>query len=165
MKAVLHSVKTQHQSAKSALAIKLVVLLQAFTKSKRQLQQQLRNTRAALITSRSTANSAGTFAAQVVADKQRHKAALREMRAYVDEMYMEGELAFECILNEKEKLTKDLEQEKASRVQEAQTLMEQMRSLTAQLTFSQVRPNHVYSIGFCHNVGWQACTAICKHCS
>ena len=118
-----------------------------------QLQQQLHNTRAALLTSRSIANGAGTLVAQAVAEKQRHKADLREMKAYVDEMYMEGELAFDCILNEKEKLTKELKQEKASRVQEAQTLVEQMRSLTAQLTFSQVRLNDLYSIGLCHNVG------------
>ena len=142
-----------------------MVLLQEMTSSKMQLQQQLHDTRAALLTTRSTANSASTLAAQAVADKQRHKAALREMKACVDEMYLEGELAFERISNVKESLAKELQQEKASRVQEVQTLTDQVRSLTGQLTFSQVRATGIYLVGYCYFVSWQPCTAICKHCS
>ena len=135
------------------------------TSGKRQLQLQLRDTHAALITIRSTANSAGTLAAQAVAEKQRYKAALREMRACVEEMYTEGELAFERILTEMEQLTAELWQERASRGQEVQTLMDQVHSLTAHLTLSQVRAIDIHSIGYCYIASWQSCSAICKHCS
>ena len=143
--------------------LKLEVLLQEMISGKRQLQLQLHDSRAALITSRSTANSAGTFAAQAVAGRQRYKAALCEMRACVEEMYTEGELAFERILNKKEKLTEELQQERASRRQEVQTLMDQIYSLTAQLALSQVRAIDSHSVGYCYIAGWQPCTAICKH--
>ena len=122
-----------------------MVLLQGVKSSNTHLQQQLQEAHAALLSSRSTAASAGALAAQAVAEKQRHMAALREMRACVEDMYTEGELAFERILIEKEQLTEELRQERASRGQEMQTLMDQVHSLTAQSTLSQVRANSCFS--------------------
>ena len=65
-----------------------MVLLHDMTSSKMQLKQQLQDTLAALLTSRSNAESAGALAAQAIAEKQRYKAALLEMRACVEEMYV-----------------------------------------------------------------------------
>ena len=131
-----------------------MVPLQEMISRKRQLQQQLHDTLAALLTSRSHAESAGALAAQAIAERQHYKAALCEMRACVDEMYMGGELAFQRILNQKEKLTMELQQEKASRGQEVQTLMHQVHSLISQLTLRQVSANDIHSIGCCCTASW-----------
>ncbi len=121
-------------------------MLQGVESSNTHLQKQLQEARAALATSRSNAQSADALAAQANAQKERYQAALGEMKACVEEMYTQGELAFECILTDKKALSEELQQERASRVQETQTLLTQIDSLTAHLSSSKVRAYGIYSI-------------------
>lgn len=109
-------------------------------RSNRGLQKQLHEAYAALLTSRSNAANADALAAQALAEKRQYKAALHDLKACVEEMYVEGERAFEVFHNEQEILREQLQQERADRVQEEQTHLDQVRSLTAQLSTSQVGP-------------------------
>lgn len=125
------------------------MLLQGVKSSNTLLQQQLQEAHAALFTSCGNAESTGALAAQAIAEKRRHKAALREMRACVEEMYTEGELAFARFHHELALLREQSQQERAGRVQEVPTLEGRVNSLTAQLTVSQVRADDIYSMAYC----------------
>lgn len=129
--------------ASVTLAVMWLTMLQGVERSNTHLQKQLQGACAALLTTRSNAQNAGALAAQAHAQKERYKAAVHEMKACVEEMYTQGELAIERILNVKKTLSEELQQERASRVQEVQTLMNQINSLTAHLSSTQVRADGI----------------------
>lgn len=116
-----------------------MVLLQVVKDNNTLLQQQLQDAHAALVTSRSHAESAANQVAEAIAQKRRYKADLREMSASIEEMNEHAEMDFAHFQSQNEMLAEQLCQESASRVQEMQTLKAQLNSLTAELALSQVR--------------------------
>ena len=115
-------------------------MLQVVKDNNTLLQQQLQDAHAALVTSRSHAESAANQVAEAIAQKRRYKADLREMSACVEEMNEHAEMDFAHFQSQNEVLAEELRQERANRVQAMQTLRAQLDSLTADLALSQVRP-------------------------
>lgn len=103
------------------------------------LQQQLQDTRAALLSSRSHADSARALAAEAVAEEWCYKARLHQMSASADEMYRRAVTSYDYYHNQREMVVEELYQERASRVQEVHRVMSKVDSLTAEVASSQVR--------------------------
>ena len=83
-------------------------MLQEVKGSNMCLQQQLQDTRAAFVTSRSHAGSAGALAAEAVAEEWRYKARLHQMSASADEMYRRAVMSFDYFDHQREMVAEEL---------------------------------------------------------